>query len=57
MVITINLSESDLERIHDTLGIESYDDIHTAFIEAIDIMLEKEEEFNKENDEENLWEL
>lgn len=38
MVITINLSESDLERIHDALGIESYDDIHAAFIEAIDIM-------------------
>ncbi len=55
MVITIDLSKSDLDRIHDTLGIDSYDDIHAAFIEAIDIMLEKEEEFNKENDEENLW--
>lgn len=48
MVITIDLSKSDLERIHDTLGIDSYDDIHAAFIEAIDIMLEKEEEFSKE---------
>lgn len=49
MTITISLSESDLERIHDVLGKESYDDIHTAFVEAMDIMLEKEEEFNKEN--------
>ena len=48
MVITINLSKSDLDRIYDTLGIESYDDIHTAFIEAIDIMLEKKEELNRE---------
>lgn len=45
MTITISLSESDLERIHGVLGIETYDDIHTAFVEAMDIMLEKEEEF------------
>lgn len=49
MVITISLSESDLERIHDALGIESYDDIHTAFVDAMDIMLEKEENFNEGN--------
>lgn len=49
MEIKINLSESDLQRIKDTLGIESYDDIHTAFVEAMDIMLEKEENFNEEN--------
>ena len=44
MTITISLSESDLERIRNVLGIESYDDIHTAFVDAMDIMLEKEEE-------------
>lgn len=49
MLITISLSESDLERIHNALGIESNDDIHTAFVEAMDIMLEKEEKFNEEN--------
>lgn len=49
MLITISLSESDLERIYNALGIESNDDIHTAFVEAMDIMLEKEEEFNEEN--------
>lgn len=49
MLITISLSNSDLERIHNVLGIESYDDIHTAFVEAMDIMLEKEEKFNEEN--------
>lgn len=49
MEIKISLSESDLERIHDVLGIKSYDDIHTAFVEAMDIMLEKEEQFNEEN--------
>lgn len=52
MLITISLSESDLERIHNVLGIESYDDIHTAFVEAMDdIMLEKEEKFNEENNQ------
>lgn len=49
MEIKIVLSESDLERIKDALGIESYDDIHTAFVEAMDIMLQKEERFNEEN--------
>ena len=33
MVITIDLSKSDLDRIHDTLGIDSYDDIHAVFKE------------------------
>ena len=49
MEIKISLSESDLERLKDVLNITSYDDIHTAFIEAMDIMLEKEERFNEEN--------
>ena len=49
MVITISLSESDLERIHDALGIESYDDIHTAFVDAMNGMLEKEEKFNSKS--------
>ena len=48
MTITISLSESDLERIHGVLGIESYDDIHTAFVDAMDIMLDKEEGFCEE---------
>lgn len=43
MEITISLSTSDLERIEDVLGITSYDDIHTAMVEAFDYMLEKEE--------------
>lgn len=43
MEITINLSTSDLERIEDVLGITSYDDIHTAIVEAFEYMLEKEE--------------
>lgn len=43
MEIKISLSTSDLERIKDTLGITSYDDIHTAIVEAFDYMLEKEE--------------
>lgn len=48
MEIKISLSKTDLERIEDALGITSYDDIHTAFVEAMDIMLEKEERFNEE---------
>ena len=43
MEITISLSTSDLERIEDVLGITSYDDIHTAIVEAFECMLEKEE--------------
>lgn len=49
MKIEISLSNTDLQRIKDVLGIESYDDIHTAFIEAIDIMLDKEDKFKEEN--------
>lgn len=47
MEIKISLSESDLERIEDVLGITDYDDIHTAIVEAFDIMLQKEEEFRQ----------
>ena len=35
------------------LGITSYDDIYTAYTEAMDIMLEKEEEFKEQ--EEDLY--
>lgn len=48
--ITINLSESDLKRINDVLGTTSYDDICTAYTEAMDIMLEKEEEFKEQEE-------
>lgn len=47
MEIKISLSESDLERIKDALNITTYDDIHTAFVDAMDVMLEKEEKFNE----------
>ena len=47
MVISISLSESDLQRIKDVLGIDTYDDIHKAFIDAMDRLLSNEEE-NKE---------
>jgi len=47
MVISISLSESDLQRIKDALGIDTYDDIHKAFIDAMDHLLSNEEE-NKE---------
>lgn len=43
MEIKISLSSSDLERIKDVLGIENYNDIHTAIVEAFDYMLQKEE--------------
>lgn len=49
MEIKISLSKTDLERIEDALRITSYDDIHTAFVKAMDIMLEKEERLNEEN--------
>lgn len=52
MKITINLSKSDLERIESVLHVTSYDDIHDAFVEAMDIMLEKEEEFREEENTE-----
>ena len=47
MVISISLSESDLQRIKDVLGIEDYEDIHKAFVVAMDLLLSDEEE-NKE---------
>lgn len=47
MEITISLSESDLDRIEEVLGTRDYDDIHTAIVEAFDIMLQKEEEFRQ----------
>lgn len=43
MEIKISLSDTDLERIRDVLGIEEYEDIHKAFIDAIDQLLTKEE--------------
>lgn len=43
MIITINLSNTDLERIKNVLGIESYDDIHTAFVDAFNTELDKKE--------------
>lgn len=47
MEIKISLSDSDLQRIKDVLGIYTYDDIHKAFIDAMDHLLSNEEE-NKE---------
>lgn len=47
MEIKISLSDSDLQRIKDVLGIDTYDDIHKAFIDAMDHLLSNEEE-NKE---------
>lgn len=49
MEITISLSSSDLERIEEVLGIRDYDSIHTAIVEAFNIMLEKEEKFINES--------
>lgn len=49
MEITISLSNSDLDRIEEVLGIRDYDSIHTAIVEAFDIMLEKEEKFINES--------
>ena len=43
MEVKISLSESDLERIKDVLGITSYDDIHTSIVDAYNYMLDKEE--------------
>ena len=43
MIITISLSKTDLERIKNVLGIELYDDIHNAFIDALNTELDKEE--------------
>lgn len=49
-IITIHLSESELERINNVLGSMSHDDICTAYTEAMDIMLEKEEEFKEQEE-------
>ena len=46
IVISISLSESDLQRIKDALGVDTYDDIHKAFIDAMDHLLSNEEENN-----------
>lgn len=43
MTITISLSKTDLERIKNVLGIESYDDIHTAFVNAFNTELDRKE--------------
>lgn len=43
MIITISLSKTDLERIKNVLGIELYDDIHNAFIDALNTELDKKE--------------
>ena len=44
MEIKISLSDSDLQRIKDVLGIEDYEDIHKAFVDAMDHLLSNEEE-------------
>ena len=44
MVISISLSDSDLQRIKDALCIDEYEDIHKAFIDAMDQLLSNEEE-------------
>ena len=49
MEITISLSSSDLERIEEVLGIRDYNSIHTAIVEAFNIMLDKEEKFINES--------
>lgn len=43
MTITINLSNTDLERIKNVLGIELYDDIHTAFVDSFNAELDRKE--------------
>ena len=43
MIITISLSKTDLERIKNVLGIESYDDIHNAFVDAFNTELDRKE--------------
>ena len=46
MTITISLSKTDLERIKNVLGVESYDDIHTAFVDAFNAELDRKESHN-----------
>lgn len=43
MTITISLSKTDLERIKNVLSIESYDDIHNAFVDALNTELDRKE--------------
>lgn len=43
MTITISLSNTDLERIKNVLGIESEDDIHSAFVDALNSELDEKE--------------
>lgn len=46
MTITISLSKTDLERIKNVLDIESYDDIHNAFVDALNTELDRKESPN-----------
>lgn len=43
MIITINLSESDLQRICDVLGLTEYNDIHESIVKAYGDMLDAKE--------------
>ena len=43
MTITISLSKTDLERVKNVLNIESYDDIHNAFVDVFNTELDKKE--------------
>lgn len=43
MIITISLSESDLRRICDVLGLTEYNDIHESIVKAYGDMLDAKE--------------
>ena len=43
MIITISLSESDLQRISDVLGLTEYNDIHESIVKAYGDMLDAKE--------------
>lgn len=43
MIITISLSESDLQRISDVLGLTEYNDIHDSIVKAYGDMLDRKE--------------
>lgn len=43
MIITISLSESDLRRISDVLGLTEYNDIHESIVKAYGDMLDGKE--------------
>lgn len=47
MIITISLSESDLKRICDVLGLTEYNDIHESIVKAYGDMLDKAEGLEK----------